>query len=211
MGLATIQMHLGQWKAPSAPSTAGQRVERKLLEAAQNGDDAAFGRLIERHQQPLLRYLCRLVRRSDVGQDLCQETFLRAWRHLEKLDSNRSLAPWLYRVATNLALNYLERRSWRFLPLLRRGRDGGTVEMEILSEAAGADELMARLQSIETVQEHLEKLAPHHRAVLLLYYGEDLSCRELARALDVTESAAKVRLFRARKRFKTLLSQRGDS
>jgi RNA polymerase sigma factor (sigma-70 family) len=208
MSVVTWQLSLGfcgpegrDERDASGPS------ERALVRAAQGGDSAAFGRLIERHQRPLLRYLCRLVHRADVGQDLCQETLLRAWRRLADFDPDRPLAPWLYRIATNLALNFLQRSAWRFLPLfLRSGADGDTgPELELEAEDETAEDLLVRQADIEQVQRALGRLEPVHRAPLLLYYGEELSCRELAEALEVSEAAAKVRLFRARARLKRLL------
>jgi RNA polymerase sigma-70 factor (ECF subfamily) len=206
MNAATWQLNLDLC-APDGGGAAGRAtLEAALVAAAQRGDSAAFGRLIQRYQGPLLRYLCRLVRRADVGQDLCQETLLRAWRRLGDFDGSRPLAPWLYRIATNLALNFLQRRAWRFVPLLwRRAAEADEQELPIADATDGADELLLRGEAIDAVQRALERLDAAHRAPLLLYYGEELSVRELAEALEVTEAAAKVRLFRARARLKRLL------
>jgi RNA polymerase sigma-70 factor, ECF subfamily len=207
MSVATLHLSLGQ--CPSAGG-ASPVAEVDLIVAAQNGDSAAFGRLLERYQGPLLRYLCRLVRRPDVGQDLCQETLLRAWRRLGDFDVQRPLGPWLYRIATNLALNFLQRTSWRFLPLWfgRSSQQEPEPEPDLPDPAEAVDELLARGEDIEAVQRALAELEPVHRAPLLLYYGEELSCRELAEALEVSEAAAKVRLFRARARLKKFLGTR---
>jgi RNA polymerase sigma-70 factor (ECF subfamily) len=209
MSLAILHLSLGLRPQDDRRGEQPASEAAQIL-AAQNGDSAAFGPLIERYQGPLLRYLCRLVRRPDVGQDLCQETLLRAWRKLGDFDVQRPLGPWLYRIATNLALNFLQRTGWRYLPL--PGRAGEVVlepEPDIEDHAQSVEELLLRGEAIEAVQQALAELEPMHRAPLLLYYGEELSCRELADALDVTEAAAKVRLFRARARVKKWLEARG--
>lgn len=206
MSAATISLALGMCPPEGREEGVRLTAEQALVLAAQGGDSAAFGRIIERYQRPLLRYLCRLVRRQDVGQDLCQETLLRAWRRLGDFDLSRPLGPWLYRIATNLALNFLQRSNWRFLPLIF-GRAGATGEeqQEWPSEQPSAEDELLHLEDTEAVRRALERLEPAQRAPLLLYYGEELSCKELADALEISESAAKVRLFRARTRLKALL------
>lgn len=211
MNAGVLHLSIDFGAAPERDAPRAATAEQALILAAQGGDSAAFGRLVQSYQKPLLRYLCRLVRRDDVSQDLCQETMLRAWRRLRDFDTSRPMAPWLYRIATNLALNFLQRRSWRWVPLLfGRQLEAKETEPDLPSDEESAEDLLLRIEDIGQIQAALERLEPSHRAPLLLYYGEELSCKELAEALDVSETAAKVRLFRARAHLKTLL-QTGDS
>ncbi len=147
--------------------------------------------LFENHQREILTYLYRLVRDHECARDLAQETFLRAFRARQQLGQIENPRAWLYRIATNLALSNLKRdRRWAWLPW--QARDGAHTEAETRAQA----------YTSSAVEEALLKLPAHYRAPLLLYEHYGLNVAELAHALGLSESAVKLRLFRAREMFR---------
>src|SRR5262245_44205273 len=88
----------------------GSTTDARLVEQVRQGDREAFGELVVRYERKLQRVLRRLVHDSEVARDLAQETFLKVYRNLAQYDASRRFAPWLFRVAVNLAVDWLRRR-----------------------------------------------------------------------------------------------------
>ncbi len=146
-------------------------------------------RLFERHHGEIFGYLNRLVRDRELAEDLTQETFLQAHRAAGRLAEVLNPRAWLYRIATNLALNAIKRRSrFRWLPWL-------SVDRPAPDSAAQVGERSA-------VEAALAALAPAYRAPLLLYCHYGLSVAEVAQALGSSEGAARTRICRAREMFR---------
>src|SRR6266571_2983813 len=101
----------------SLPPDSAQTELVEIMELARKGDQQAFTQLFESYHGPICTYLAHLVGNDEVGRDLAQETFLRAWKGLPKLQGDIAFRPWLYRIATNVARSYLQReRLMRWLP-----------------------------------------------------------------------------------------------
>ncbi len=143
------------------------------------------------HSTPICRYLTRLTGDTARAEELTQETFLRAYNALEKGARWQNPRAWLYRVASRLAINeHRRRRLLQWLPLKSTDADPGVqIEHHVAERLA--------------VQAALEQLAPKYRVPLVLYLEEGYSVSEIAGILDLSESAVKVRLFRARQQFKS--------
>jgi RNA polymerase sigma-70 factor, ECF subfamily len=148
--------------------------------------------LFEQYHGPIFAYLYRLVNERELAHDLAQETFLQLVRCRDRLPQIENRRAWLYRVATNLAFNALKRkRRWQWLPW--QAVDGAGAE-----SGDSADALHRR----NAVATALDSLPPHYRAPLLLYSRYDLSVREIAEALSLSETAVKTRLRRSRALFR---------
>lgn len=146
--------------------------------------------IFHEQRRPLLRRLQRMVGDQETAADLCQETFVRAWRKAPRDATAEQQRGWLHRTASNLALDELRRRRLRdHLPLDEQRAGGAGPE--------AADRLHAR--------EALERLAPHERLVLLLRFEAGLSHREIGALLDLSEEAARKRVERARAAFVAVL------
>ncbi len=146
-------------------------------------------RLFERHNGEIFGYLNRLVGDRELAQDLTQESFLQAHRARGRLPEVLNQRAWLYRIATNLALNALKRRSrFAWLPWLSVDR----------SACDSTDQVGER----SAVEAALAALQPSYRAPLLLYCHYGLSIGEVAQALGINEGAARPRIYRAREMFR---------
>src|SRR6185503_17289912 len=148
--------------------------------------------LYSAYQRPLLAHLARLVGDHEAAEDLCQETFIKAWRAWSQHDPTASALAWLYRIATNTAYDYLRRhRRIQFTTLPESDPlPGETHPME------------TRVAECEPVQAALAQLPARYRTLLLLSACQGHSIREIAEALGCTDLAIKMRLFRARASFR---------
>lgn len=181
-------------EALAQPETDDAARERALVEAAQDGDQAAFGRLIRRHQDRVFRLSGRFFRRPEDVEDVAQETFLTAW---EKLGTYRAEAPfehWLTRVCLNTCYGRLRRLKPE--KAVRSLDDEDSYGMGAGSEPeAPSRDATARLE----VERLLARLAPADRMVLTLLDGEGWTTAEIAERLGWSRSNVKVRAHRARK------------
>ncbi len=148
--------------------------------------------LFEEYHRPLFAYLYRLVNDWELAHDLTQETFLRLLRAAEQLPTIENPRAWVYRIATNLAINALKRRR-RFTWLPWRQVEKRHLTTEDPSWQMHEQDEVARV---------LATLPPEYRAPLLLYSYDGLSVREVATVLNLSEGAVKTRLYRAREMFR---------
>jgi RNA polymerase sigma-70 factor (ECF subfamily) len=166
----------------------------RLMLAFRSGDSAAFDSLFRRWSAPLLRYLARMLSDAALAEDLVQEAFLRVHRARDRYAPDARFSTWLYRIATNLALNELRRPR-------RRWRHESPEEPSgpaLVSPAAGPDDAADARRSAERALGLLESLPGKQRAALCLAAVEGLSYAEVAEALEVSESAVKALVHRAR-------------
>jgi RNA polymerase sigma-70 factor, ECF subfamily len=161
-----------------------------LVGRAREGDQVAFARLFEHYHAPILNYLHRMVGDRALAEDLTQDTFIKAYNALPATRPDLAFKPWLYRIATNTAISQLRRRKIvQWIPFLP-GHDHASEQ--------SIERTVSRRQDIEQT---LSRLPQHYAAALLLRHYQGLSLAETADALGITENAAKLRLFRARKAF----------
>ena len=162
----------------------------RLAARAAHGDRTAFAVLVERYQRPIARYLRHVVHEPDTAPDLAQDTFVRAWQALHTAPPTQAFRPWLYRLATNIAYDYLRRRRWvRLVPL-------DDANPALPPVPAPAPEEHAAVRGV------LASLRPADRAVLVLIGGEGYSFVEAAVALGSTPDAVRKRFSRAKARFR---------
>jgi RNA polymerase sigma-70 factor (ECF subfamily) len=154
--------------------------------------DEAFEAFFRRFERDIFGYLCRITGEEQSAYDLSQETFLRAWQHFAQICTYDRPRAWLFRVATNLALNYL------------RGRPS-EVDIAGIGDESGhpaTSDPSWRLAERDLVRQTLLELAPRQRAGLILREVYGLSCEEVAQTLGVSRDAAKMLLCRAREQFR---------
>jgi RNA polymerase sigma-70 factor, ECF subfamily len=173
--------------------------EARIIVRARDGDRAAFAELVERYWQRLFRWLFQLTRDRHAAEDLCQETFLRAFAHLNRFQPGTNFTAWIYRIGHNAFANQCRAtRKREPLPDDLYDRGVGPVEDAIGREAA------------EDVARALKQLPTDYRAALLLRVEEDLSFRQIAEVLGLTEETARWRVFKARQKLLGLLSPEGN-
>jgi RNA polymerase sigma-70 factor (ECF subfamily) len=176
----------------------------ELLRRVAAGDVEAFGPLVERHQERLLRLCERLLGDAEEARDAAQEAFLKAFRNAGGFRPRGQVYTWLYRIAVNHCFNRLRRRKLvRFLSLSGSGpseEESGTYAFDPPSTGpSAATELEAR-RRWQATRLAIDALPAGQRAVLVLAKFEGLSYRDIAQALEITEGAVESRLVRAMRR-----------
>jgi RNA polymerase sigma-70 factor, ECF subfamily len=160
------------------------------------------------YRPQIYRYLLSMARDPDTAEDLTQETFLRALRSLGGLREPAALVSWLYRLATNVFLDWVRGdRRRTFAPAGRPDGDGGDPLEEIPDPAARVDRLTEQAEMSGCVRRHLDELPDEYRAAVLLHDAFGLSSREIADLIDISVPTAKIRIHRGRARLRTALEE----
>jgi RNA polymerase sigma-70 factor (ECF subfamily) len=199
-------------------STSATTHEPELLQAAREGDEQAFGRLVEPYRSELTAHCYRMLSSVHDAEDALQDALLRAWRGLPRFEGRSSLRSWLYTIATNTCLNMIERRPKRVLPIdhgpTTDPHDGlGLPPLESVWVEPFPDEGLgledgyaapeARYELRESVElafvAALQHLPANQRAVLILREVLGFSANEVAESLDTSVASVNSALQRARK------------
>jgi len=170
--------------------------DSELVAQAKAGDRDAFRALVERTQADIYRLALRITSNEDDAGDVVQETYLRAYRGLRRFRGDAQFATWLYRITFNVASTVVTRGRRRRTDDIDDPEHG--VEVIDLRPENQPETHVDRAQLRSSVREALTRLPPKLRAVVVLRDIYDLPHREIAEVLDISESAAKVRLHRAR-------------
>src|SRR3954451_10640631 len=179
--------------APARPRSA--RPERALVRAAQKGSEAALAELFALHWPALHRAAWLIVHDAAAAEDIAQEAFLAAVRSLDRFDRRRPLGPWLHRIATNRAIDWAGARALR-----------GELDGTAAAAAAAAPHADGDLS--EEVLSALGRLAPDHRAVIVLRYLLGYPPGDIARMLDLPRGTVNSRLRRGLDALKPALEER---
>lgn len=178
------------------------------LEALRDGDRAEFARLVEAYSPMVYRLGLKMLGSPQDAEDILQETFLKAYRHLGSFDGRASPSTWLYRIATNEALMHLRKKRPEIVsvdePL--EGEPGEQEPMEIVDWCCMPEEELMSDESRAALDRAVDGLPETLRLVFVLRDIEGLSTRETAEVLDLSETAVKTRLSRARLRLRNVLS-----
>jgi RNA polymerase sigma-70 factor (ECF subfamily) len=169
--------------------------EAELIYRAQHGDRHAFARLVDRYWQRLYRWLYRLTHDHHLAEDLAQDSFLKAFAHLDTFRAEQSFPSWLFRIAHNNFVN--KKRSGR--KVMR-----GFPEQLPAPDPEVGEEVMTR-EMLVLLARVVGRLPVEFRAAFLLRTEEDLSFREIAAALHITEETARWRVFKARQKIMEVL------
>lgn len=168
--------------------------EGEWLAQAQDGDAQAFSQLVEVYQAPVYNLCARMLGDPVEAEDAAQETFLKAFRGLRRYDPARPFATWLLSIASHHCIDRIRRR--RIVPL--------SIETLLPSQehpdpTPGPEEMVALMEQRQRITEVSGSLGPQDRAAIVLHYWYDLSYEEIADTLDLTVSAVKSRMLRARR------------
>jgi len=164
---------------------------------AQKGSDEAFTCLVEAYQVHVYNLCYRMLGEQEAAEDASQETFLRAYQHLHRYDRKRSFATWLLSIAAHYCIDRLRRRKFTMVSL---ESDEDESELELPDEAAPKPESeVIYAEQRQQMQGLLKRLDTTDRAAIIMRYWNDCSEAEIAEALNLTVSAVKSRLHRARR------------
>lgn len=166
---------------------------------AQQGDDEAFTRLVEKYQTPVFNLCYRMLGEPEAAEDATQESFLRAYQNISRYDRQRPFATWLLSIAAHYSIDRLRRRRFTLFSLDSEREDDDRPTELPDHDAPNPEQETIRHEEQARLQAALKSLEPTDRAAIVLRYWYDFSEVEIAESLNLTVSAIKSRLHRARK------------
>ncbi len=182
--------------------------ETELIARLKEGDQAAFAQLVDEHASKVYRLALRMMGSEADAEDVLQETFLSAFKSIDRFEERASLSTWLYRIASNAALMRLRRKEPEQVsvdePVERD--DGELVPRQLFDFCCLPEGDLLRDEAREEMARAVKELSPTLRSVFVLRDIEGLSTEETAIALDLSISAVKSRLMRARLKLRERLS-----
>ncbi len=178
------------------------------LDALRSGDRAEFARLVEAYSGVIYRLGMKMLDDPQDAEDILQETFIKAFRHLKNFDGRSSLSTWLYRIATNEALMLIRKRKNTPVSLDEPSETESQIEepIQIVDWCCMPEEELMSSEARAYMSRAVEQLPPTLRAVFVLRDLEGLSTEETSNVLKLSEAAVKTRLSRARMRLREQLT-----
>jgi len=173
--------------------------DEALVLLAQRGEKYAFGMLVARYQERLLRYGRRFLGNPDDVSDVVQDVFVRAYQNIQGFDASQRFSPWIYRIAHNAFVNALRKKTREPVYVF----DLDTVIPHALVDDTEQVE-RERGETRRILESFLEQLSPKYREVLVLHYFDELSYADIAEVLQVPMGTVGVRLRRAREALQSI-------
>jgi len=179
------------------------RTDVQLMLDVKAGDEASFELLLQRYRTPLVNFLFRMVRNREQAEDLAQEVFLRVYRAREDYVPSAKFTTWLFRIATNLALNSMRDTRYQKLevsidaPVTVDPEDGDERTLDVVEKHPNIEQHLVEDVRVKMIRHAINKLPEKQRAAVLLHKYQELDYTEIARILSCSESALKSLLFRA--------------
>jgi RNA polymerase sigma-70 factor, ECF subfamily len=179
------------------------RTDVQLMLDVKAGDEASFELLLQRYRTPLVNFLFRMVRNREQAEDLAQEVFLRVYRAREEYVPSAKFTTWLFRIATNLALNSMRDTRYQKLevsidaPVILDAEDGDERPLDLAEKHPNIEQHLVEDVRVKMIRHAINKLPEKQRAAVLLHKYQELDYSEIAKILSCSESALKSLLFRA--------------
>ena len=175
-------------------------LDKQLIKKVRKGDHEAFAQIIDQYKTQVYNICLRMVRIPAEAEDLAQEVFIRAYTNIDKYDIDKKLSTWLYRIATNISIDYLRKKKpGAYLDAEVPGTDGNfTMYSQLSSADPLPEEQVIQNESNDWLQDEVNQLPPKYRAAIILKYMEDLSIKEMSEILEIPEATVKTRIHRGR-------------
>ena len=181
--------------------------EEQLIRRAQQGDNGAFEELLLLHQKKVYNLCLRMSANPDDALDLSQEAFLRAWRSLGQYQFEASFSTWLFRLTSNICIDFLRRKKRRQETSLTESYDDSDegAELSVPDAQPGPEQQAMTNETKIELARAMEQLSPEHREILQLRVIEDLQYEQIADILGMRVGTVKSRLARARLALRKIL------
>jgi len=174
--------------------------DNELVDRVRGGDDEAFRLLVERHTRAIYRAAYRITANAADADDVVQETFLRAYRAIERFDARATFTTWIHRIAINCSLDLIDSRK------RRDGRHSADEDLSaIASTSASPDRIVHGLEMQRAVASAMERLSGNERTAFVLRHFEGMPLEEIGQILGTQISATKNTVFRAVKKLREQL------
>ena len=185
--------------------------ELTIIRRVQHGDTEAFSVLVAAYEKNVFNVALQMTGNREDAQDMAQEAFLKAYNSLPSFRGDSKFSSWLYRIVSNVCLDFKRRQSRRpSSSLTVEDDEGETLQLDIADESQSPEALLERKLTRDAVRRGLQELPDEQRQILLLREIQGLSYEEIAEAMDLEPGTVKSRIFRARKKLCAFLLQDGN-
>lgn len=182
-----------------------------LIRKTLQGEMSAFEELVNRYEKQVYNLCLRMVNNREDAADLTQEAFLKAWRGLQFFKAEAAFSTWMYRLTTNVCIDFLRsRKRHDSISLTVEDEEHGEQELDVPDEAPLPEEQVLYSAQKEEISRAMAELDEESRMILTLRVVEDLSYEQIADVLDLKPGTVKSRLARARIKLKKLLEEKGN-
>jgi len=209
-GVSSVAIDRGLLSGGRHPSEVGVRVaspvsyeamvDADVMLRVKDGDDAAFEYLALKFRRPMLSFMYRMTRNSSVAEELVQEVFLRVYRSRATYNAEAKFSTWLYRIATNLAVNHARdtkhEKPELSVSLDEPDSDTGQT-LDLADSTPSAEQNLLRRERLAAIRQHVHNLPERQRMAVLMHKYQGMDYRQIAEVLKLSESATKSLLFRA--------------
>lgn len=185
--------------------------EASIVRKVLGGDANAFETLVLEYEKNVYNIALRMTSNSEDAADMTQEAFIKAYNSLQSFRGDSKFSVWLYRIVSNVCLDFLRSKNRRpTVSLSVEDDDGEDAQLDVADESQSPELLLDRKLTRDSVRRGLDSLPPDYRQILLLREIQGLSYDEIAQALSLEVGTVKSRIFRARKRLCTFLIDDGN-
>lgn len=196
---------------PSAPATVANSLEAvsdaDVMLRVKTGDESAFAYLVQKYRRPMVGFLYRMCHNPAAAEELAQEVFLRVYRSRSNYEASAKFSTWLYRIATNLAVNFARdtrhERPEVTVRLDEPNQETGTTP-DLADEALTVEEQILKRERLAAIRSRVNALPERQRMAVIMHKYQQMDYRQIADVLKLSESATKSLLFRA---YETLREQ----
>jgi len=173
----------------------------KLIDkATKEKDQTAYAELMKRYKKPVYHMILKMVRNVDDAEDLTIEAFAKAFRNLHRFKKDYTFSTWLFRIATNNAIDFIRKKKLDTLSIdsSYKDDDGETISIDVQDDNLNPQEETIKKQKIGLIRDFVTKLPPKYQRLVRLRYFDELSYEEIAQELDAPLGTVKAQLHRAR-------------
>jgi RNA polymerase sigma-70 factor (ECF subfamily) len=191
----------------SSNSSGEEASDAQIMLRVKTGDQSAFDYLVQKYRRPIVSFMYRMARNSSAAEDLAQEVFLRVYRSRASYEASAKFTTWLYRIATNLAVNHARdtrhERPEVTVSLDEPNEESGTT-LELPDGSLTAEQAMVRRERMLAIRSKVEALPEPQKLAVIMHKYQQMDYKQIAEVLKKSESATKSLLFRA---YETLREQ----
>jgi RNA polymerase sigma-70 factor, ECF subfamily len=185
---------------PQGSAHFGEMEDSAIMLELSAGNMSGFDFLIQKYRKPIINFMYRMVHNQAIAEELAQEVFLRVYRSRETYRAEARFSTWLYRIATNLGVNYARdtrhERTASTIYLDEADSETGTTP-DVADSTPGAEAALLRRERLNAIREHVLALPQRQRTAVLMHKYEGMDYKQIGDVLKLSESATKSLLFRA--------------